>query len=217
MNLQVQTWRARNAPRNPREKFTRLENNPGLFAGYETANEYQNPAARMHGTQRTASKLPDPTVSAKRPAYERRRQMEDAKAALQAAANPNVGENRFLSKFDEFNRLVSKYQTDGKMWQKPSQLNERIEEARLIFNYGQWQEWLLTVKSRHGRDFNWFHMDWTRGPSKNRFPQFLETDQARVHSYMITFLDYARCQKNKYQVIYRFFKYKLYIILYNLG
>ena len=201
MNLQQQTWRARNAVKNPRERYTRLETNPGLFVGHETANAYQNPTVRLFGSHRTGSKLPDPVISAKRPAYERRRQMEDARTALQAAASPNLAENRLLSKFDEFNRLVSKYQTDGKAWQKPSQLPERIEEVRSILNFPEWQEWLLTVKSRHGRDFNWFHADWTRGPSRNRFPKFLETDQSRAHSYMITFLDYARCQRNKYQVI----------------
>ena len=198
--------------KNPRERFTRLENNPGLFCGYEADNSYQSPANRLQGAHKVGSKLAEPVVSAKRPAYERRRQMDDAKTALRAVATPNVGQNQFLSRFDEFSSLVVKYQNDGKMWQKPSQFAERIEQVRTIMNYGDWQEWLLTVKSRQGRDFNWYHADWTKGPSRNRFPLFLEADQARAHSYMLTFLDYARCQKNKYQVNQIYYPLKSFIL-----
>ena len=183
-----------------REKFNRLENNPGMFKGFENGNTFQHPDLLHLMTQHAPRKASDPTPAAKRLAYERRSFIKETKSALKKAAKPNLAQNEFLSHFEEFHRVVVHFHTNGKFWPKTTGLILRADEVTQLQSLDQCQEWVLTVKAPNGKDYNWYHPDWSNSLLRQQFQSLTESEKVRIKSFMTNFLEYTRCQQQRHKV-----------------
>lgn len=183
-----------------REKFKYLKNNPDMFRGFESSNNFQHPA-QIHIHMARAPRLnSEPSISISRPIYERRQFVQEKKTALKAAAKPNLISNPFLDHFEEFSRVTVHFFQNGKHWLKPQGVVLRADEIFQIRTHDEWLDWILAVKARDGKDFNWFHPDWANSLLRNQYALLTEAEQARIRSFMNSFLDYTRCQKHRHKV-----------------
>ena len=183
-----------------RERFKRLEENPNLFQGFESNNSYQNPEQLHLSSARAPRQTSEPSTSKSRPIYERRQFVQETKDALRTAAKANLSENEFLNHFEEFNRAMRHFHQNGKNWPKPQGLVLRLNEIMQIRSHEAWLEWLLTVKTNNGQDYNWFHPDWVNGIMRVQFSNVTEVERTRIRSFSNTFLEYTRCQRNRHKV-----------------
>ena len=188
-----------------REKFRRCEKNPGMFQGFEASNTYQDPA-QLHLTAARAPRLnSEPTPAIKRPFYEQRQFDRERKEALKKAAKPNLAESEFLDHFEEFNRVLTHFHTNGRNWRKGQDLVLRLNEISNIRSHDEWLNWILAVKSKQGLDYNWFHPSWSNGIMRDQFTQMTEVEHVRIKSFSNTFLEFTRCQHNRHKVMLRVF------------
>ena len=183
-----------------REKFKRLEQNPGLFKGFENGNSFQYPEMLHLMPHRAPRLASEPSPAIKRATYERRSFIKETKSALKKVSKPNLAENEFLSQFEEFHRVVVHFHTNGKAWPKPQGLVLRADEISKIRTMDQCQEWLLTVKAKNGVDYNWFHPDWENSLLRTQFQSLTESEKVRIKSLMTQFLEYTRCQQQRHKV-----------------
>lgn len=182
------------------ERFKRLEKNPMMFRGFEQSRNYQDPNL-LHLTRATAPRqASDPSPALKRSIYEQRQFDREKKEALRQAARPNLAESEFLNHFEEFNRAITHFRQNGKGWPKPQGLVLRLDEIEKIKSHEEWMNWILSVKTKNGTDYNWFHPDWSHGILRTQFDMMTEVEKARINSYSNTFLEYTRCQQHRHKV-----------------
>ena len=184
-----------------RERFKRLEDNPNLFQGFEGNNAFQDPEQVHLSSARAPRQASEPSTSRSRPIYERRQFAQETKEALRTAAKPNLSENKFLDHFEEFNRAISHFLQNGKSWPKPQGLVLRLNEIMQIRSHEEWLEWILTVKTNNGQDYNWFHPDWSKGIMREQFAEATEVERTRIRSFSNTFLEFTRCQRHRHKVL----------------
>ena len=183
-----------------REKFKRVEHNPGLFKGFEKANAFQYPEMLHLVPHRAPRIASEPSPANKRSTYERRSFIKETKTALKKVSKPNLAESEFLSHFEEFHRVVVHFHNNGKSWPKPQGLVLRANEIVQIQSMEQCNEWLLKVKSKNGQDYNWFHPDWANSLLREQFQSLTESEKVRIKSFITHFLDYTRCQQQRHKV-----------------
>lgn len=185
-----------------REKFKRMEHNPTMFRGFETSRTYQHPNLFHMTASRAPRQSSDPTPALKRQIYEQRQFDREKKDALRQASKPNLAESEFLNHFEEFNRTMTHFRSNGKGWPKPQGLVLRLKEVTAIKSQDEWLNWILSVKTKNGSDYNWFHPDWSNGILRDQFNMMTEVEKVRLKSYSNTFLEFTMCQQHRHKVSY---------------
>lgn len=183
-----------------KDRFKRLEKNPSLFRGFEQSRNWQDPNLLHLCSSRAPRQSSDPTPALKRSIYEQRQFDREKKEALRQAAKPNLAQSDFLDHFEEFNRAITHFRANGKGWTKPQGLVLRLNEISKIKSQEEWMNWILSVKTKNGTDYNWFHPAWSNGILRNQFDTMTEVEKVRLKSYSNTFLEYTMCQQHRHKV-----------------